>query len=696
MKKLILLLLVTSFFSSLMLNAQTEVKERYCHTYEMFDEAAKADPAMIKESVRFEEEIKNYIESNANRTASTQYVIPIVFHIMHNYGSSNISEAQVLNALGYLNEDFQKLNADTSGIVAAFSSIIGDADIEFRLAKIDPNGNCTNGITRTYTELTLAANDNVKQLISWPRSKYLNVWVVASLTNAGAGAYAYLPSNSTNPTVDGIITRNTQFGTIGTSGSSNLAKRTLTHETGHFLGLHHVWGPGNDPGVSTNCGIDDYISDTPNTLGTVGLSCNTGQITCSTLDNVQNYMDYSSCENMFTAGQVVRMHAALNSSTAQRNNLPTQTNLIATGTNDGYSAPPCIPIADFSPNVKRVCVGTPVTFSDASWRGDITSWSWSMPGATPSTSNLQNPTVTYAAAGKYNVSLTVSNASGSDTKVRNNLVLVNNTSAWYSIPFTEDFESGSFPLWQWQTENGNPGTNDWVITNTASTSGTYSLKLNNYVGNSGTDAAITPSYNFSNVTSTQMTFNLAYAARTTSGTDQLKIYASSDCGQTWSLRYTKTGANLATGGLVTGNFTPAPSQWRQETVNLSSSSVSGKPNVIFKFEFTMDNGNNLFIDDINIDGIVGIDDNLNDLIDLNLIPNPAIDNTKLTFTLNQSRTVKISLIDITGRQIETIVNASLHGGEYSFDIKNPGASGVYFIQLEVDNYSSTKKVIFTN
>ncbi|MBT8196791.1 MAG: PKD domain-containing protein [Bacteroidia bacterium] len=694
MKKHILFLFVFTFCGTLFLNAQSTVKERYCHTYEMYEEAVKANPQMIEESRKYEEYLQNYATQNAHRTSATTYVIPVVFHVMHDYGSSNISEAQVLDALSILNEDFQKLNSDTSDIVSGFNTIIGDPDIEFRLAKLDPNGNCTNGITRTYTELTWAANDNVKQLISWPRNKYLNVWVVASLTNAGAGAYAYLPSNSINPTVDGIITRNTQFGSIGMSGSSNLAARTLTHETGHFLSLHHTWGPGNNPGVATNCGQDDYVSDTPNTLGTTGLSCNTGQSTCGNVDNVQNYMDYSSCEKMFTAGQVTRMYAALNSGTAQRNNLPSPANLLATGTNDGYSAPPCIPIADFSPDIIRICTGASVTFQDVSWRGDIANWSWDLPGATPSTSTQQNPTVVYNTAGTYDVTLTVSNASGSDTKVRPGKIIVSNAAAWYSIPFSEGFEGGSFPGWEWHEENGIASTNKWEITNSASASGTYSVKLQNYTNNSGTDLFITPSYNLGAVSSTQMSFKLAYAARSSSGADMLRIQASSDCGRTWQTRYTKTGANLSTAGIYSTNFTPMASEWRQETVNLSSSSVSGKPNVVFKFEFTMDNGNNMYIDDINITGIVGVDETLNDLINLNLMPNPSSDNMNLSFTLNENRDVKATLVDLTGRKIADIIDASLSSGDFNYEILHPGASGMYFIQLEVDNYTSTKKLIF--
>ena len=50
---------------------------------------------------------------------------------------------------------------------------------------------------------------------------------------------------------------------------------------------------------------------------------------------------------MFTIGQVSRMHASLNSSVSQRNNLWTNSNLWATGTHDNYTAEVCIPNIEF-------------------------------------------------------------------------------------------------------------------------------------------------------------------------------------------------------------------------------------------------------------------------------------------------------------------------------------------------------------
>ena len=82
------------------------------------------------------------------------------------------------------------------------------------------------------------------------------------------------------------------------------------------------------------------------------------------------------------------------------------------------------PTADFSANVTSGCAPLNVVFTDAS-TGDPTSWDWSFPGGSPSSADTQGPhTVTYNGAGNYNVSLTVSNACGSDTETKTNYITV--------------------------------------------------------------------------------------------------------------------------------------------------------------------------------------------------------------------------------------------------------------------------------
>ena len=86
------------------------------------------------------------------------------------------------------------------------------------------------------------------------------------------------------------------------------------------------------------------------------------------------------------------------------------------------SCPP--PVAGFTALDTSVCIGDPVTFTDKTTESP-NSWVWSMPGATPDSSNLQNPTVTYAATGTYSVTLIASNTVGSDTLTKVNYITVN-------------------------------------------------------------------------------------------------------------------------------------------------------------------------------------------------------------------------------------------------------------------------------
>jgi PKD repeat protein len=81
------------------------------------------------------------------------------------------------------------------------------------------------------------------------------------------------------------------------------------------------------------------------------------------------------------------------------------------------------PVADFTGSPLSVFGGESVDFTDTS-SNIPTSWSWSFPGGTPSTSTSQDPTITYNTAGIYNVSLTATNANGNDTETKTNYITV--------------------------------------------------------------------------------------------------------------------------------------------------------------------------------------------------------------------------------------------------------------------------------
>ena len=206
----------------------------------------------------------------------------------------------------FLNEDYRRLNADTADTRSIFKSVAADVEVEFQLARLDPSGNCTEGITRTYSTLTNNASNNVKSLISWNNKRYLNIWVVASINIPGGPnnvlGYAYQPvSGGNNPTFDGVVIRHDQVGTIGTAASPTLGGenfgRTLTHEVGHYLGLDHTF--------DGRCFGGDGCGDTP-PAADPNYGCPTGINSCSNdapnlPDQIENYMDYSDggCQNMY-------------------------------------------------------------------------------------------------------------------------------------------------------------------------------------------------------------------------------------------------------------------------------------------------------------------------------------------------------------------------------------------------------------
>ena len=186
----------------------------------------------------------------------------------------------------YTYEDFQKLNASISGVHPLFAGITADCEIEFRLARIDPDGNCTEGITRTKSTHTYLMDDPYTVRPSWntPSRKYLNIWQGTQIS-FGAGGYAYYPGTVPDD-MEGIVLIAQQLG------------NTVTHEVGHWLNLAHLWGNSNDPQDPNNCFDDDDVIDTPNTIGRTG--CRDTANSCGSIDNVQNYMEYNFCDLMFT------------------------------------------------------------------------------------------------------------------------------------------------------------------------------------------------------------------------------------------------------------------------------------------------------------------------------------------------------------------------------------------------------------
>jgi PKD repeat protein len=644
-----------------------------------------------------------------NGEKTTIFTIPVVFHIIHNYGAENISDQQVYDQMAILNRDYRLMNADTADVIPEFKQVYGDVGIEFKLASIDPYGNCTNGIEHIYSHETYQGDDYSK-LHQWYRANYLNVWVVESMENGVAG-YAYYPTATEGSGFfrDGVIILNDYIGSIGTSSAYN--SRALTHEIGHYLGLSHTWGSTNDPGVA--CG-DDYMADTPETKGSQ-LACNLNMAVCNVgvKENVQNYMDYSYCSRMFTLNQVSAMRNILQGPAGQRDLLIATETATATGI-DLTNPPVCAPIADFNANKRFVCQGTAVLFTDFSFNAAVTDRQWIFEGGTPATSTAAQPTVTYSTGGYKNVKLVVSNASGADTLEMDNYILVSENYADFIGPKSFDLED-SYVNW-FRVDNPENNYAKFNLVNSNGYDNTHCFKLNNYKNTTGAltysndyfyynrlggsvDALITPSFDLTTTSGVNFSFKYAYTTNTTNVdliTDNIKVYTSKNCGETWTLRKTITGTELLSMGYsgFTDNVPTNNSVWKTGSITYTSTALDDATR--FKIEFNAsDYAGNLFIDDININGVLGLTQNAVDQLEVNVYPNPASSNSDLFVSYSaQNEDVEFILRDLQGKEITRRTKTDKNQ-QVAFNlteqIKLPAAC--YFLEIRTGAFSSTKKII---
>lgn len=618
----------------------------------------------------------HYLEQETPKSGDP-YIIPIVFHVIHNYGAENISDAQILDAVKQLNSQFRKLNPDTSEIVPLFKSRAADCEIEFRLAQLDPDGNCTSGITRTVSPLTKIGDHQVKSLIHWPPNKYLNVYICNQA--AGLAGHALLPSAAdTIPQWDGIVMQHSYIGTIGTS--DYFRRTVLSHEVGHFLNLQHIWGGNNVPdyyylpvGQASNCGVDDEVEDTPNTIG--WQTCNLNGQSCGELDNVQNYMDYAYCALMFTEGQKARMHAALNSPVANRNNLWSAANLIATGTDD-QTAYLCG--AKFTADKQVVCVGDTVHFSDVSYHG-ATSRLWNFEGGNATQLSDSLPAVVYTNPGTYDVSLKASN--GTDTveiQLTDYITVLPAQGAIAGIDQGFEYPQHFYDNWI-LVDRGTPY--NWDFTATGFNSN-QSFKLNNF------DSPISTTFEFyshpfdaSDLNSLAIKFDWAYGRIEGSEVDYLEVAVSKDCGESWYIVKNYVGASSlkTVPGFVEGPFIPTDaSQWKQALITNTPPSYLVE-NTLVRFKFDNKGNNTIFIDNIQIGDPAELTTPELWKQHVSVYPNPASD--QLHFKLMENHQVqKIEVFDLTGKLIHTFSSIA-QTADFALDV-NTLNSGFYLFKME--------------
>jgi len=647
----------------------------------------------------FEQWIKNKIAEGskdlsrtANRTEVIKYTIPVVVHIIHNgeaVGSGlNISDDQIKSQIAVLNKDYWHLNSDSVNTPAEFLPFVGRIAMEFVLAKQDPDGVATSGITRTTgtkTSWTISDNIALKSLNYWPAENYLNIWVTDLSNSSGLIGYAQLPvsnqlqgleTSSEDRLTDGVVIDFMAFGSgaqFTLTPQFNLG-RSATHEIGHFFGLRHIWG-------DASCGTD-YVDDTPaQTTSTSNLSSGCPPITKASCESpaaiaaasykahimFQDYMDYSNdvCMNLFSKGQVERMNVIVNNS-------PRRVSLLSS---PAKNAPAPVPndlgIRQIVSPLSTNCENSPIpkieiwnygsnTITSAQIQVTVngvtlpmTSFSGLNLAPQQSIAVLFNAITLIPATANQIVSFQILQTNGgADAQPANNSASVAVTVPLKLVlPILEPFNS--IPT-GWIIYNPD-GLTTWanVIAPDANTTN-KSMYMNFYdYEDSGTqDWLSTPFFTTATPSSTLLKFDLSYAQYTGETGDNLKVYALPGCTSDLTkgiLLYDKSSVALATATATTSSFKPASNaQWRKsELISLSNLTVG--TNWQLAFVATNGFGNNLYVDNVIITDQIINDLSLTSILTPSLVscdPAPII----------QFSVKNLSTSVITSFQVQRVLN----------------------------------------
>jgi hypothetical protein len=585
---------------------------------------------------KFEERLAELVRNNTNgRNVNAITTIPVVVHILLP-DPNVVSNAAVIDQINILNVDFAGLNADSTN-QGAFNSVFGKSQIRFCLAQRTPSNTPSNGINRVVTSQTSAGSvvgDRIKYSAqngqdSWDPTRFMNIWV-CSFANASLLGYATFPGTGTFPLNEhGLVVNYRAFSSVQPVSGPGLIPafnkgRTAVHEIGHFFNLRHIWG---DAG---GCSPDDGVADTPAQDQATG-GCPVGVLTdaCQPAApgiQYQNYMDYTddACYSMFTRQQATRMETSL-----------TDPSRVGLTTSNG-----CTPVVLPSLDARVAAILTPTNGSTQCNATvapqvrienlgstainnvqvvvrldgvDVQTTNYTTPLASLGTATL-NLAAIPVATGTRQMKIFTRNPNGTnpDNVPSNDTITVTfNVGVGIAPPVVEGFEgSPPFPPAGWTLVNPNAGSITWELYNSAAAarSGTKSarIRLYDYSTTGHRDMLQSPITNVAGYDSVFVTFWYAHRVFSTSATfaDSMEVVVSTDCGTNFTRVWNFGGVGLAT---VTGTqgsaFIPTTAQYRRVRLNLSAV-VGNNNNIIVGFRTFNRFGNNIHIDDINIERII--------------------------------------------------------------------------------------------
>lgn len=352
-----------------------------------------------------------------------------------------------------------------------------------------------------------------------------------------------------------------------------------------------------------------------------------------------------------------------------------------------------LPEVQFSAEETLICTSQSVQLIDES-EGCPTAWFWEFD---PPTVNFledtdpysQHPVVEFTEGGSYSVTLTVANAAGESSETINDYIFAGG----FLLPFNEDFQGSTFGEMGWIVDNPD-GKKSWELAEVQESQSVF-MNFFNYTSMGARDMLISPLLNFQGFEQVLLRFEYAYAQRYFQ-TDSLIVKISDDCGETWTRVY----ANGPDGEGVFETSEPTADYFVPITENdwcgtgygascpiIDLAEWAGKSNIKLAFESFNDYGNNLYLNNIEINNTVGLTSQSDDRNEFVIYPNPTRNSIHVNVKNYQGEVLTIMRTD--GSIVKSI---ALHQGNNSINIEGI-SKGIYIINVKSKSGNQTTKLV---
>jgi hypothetical protein len=643
------------------------------------------------------------------------YTIPIVVHVLHEYGPELISDDAIYNGIAWANSLFLLTNPNAANIIDKFKPVAASTQIALKLATRDPQGRLTKGIEHTYSYLTNDVSSNYWDQVKinqWPPEKYLNIWITFT-SRYYPGNISYSPAQAAYfPYYDGVIIDYYFF-------QANFVARAVAE----YLNLPYPCGY-----ISPPCIDADGIPDTPPCWEDFDFNC--GHLYDTTCDtpNRQNVMfDNDSCASMFTYGQgqyMQYMQYILQIDIGNRDSLVTPYNYTQAGIDQPM--PDLPPVADFI--VKGAYGQSPsffgegqrINFTNASWNDTITNvaWTFSNMASTPTSTSMKSVTNKFYQPGWVTVTLAATgNNTGTTTLTNRRALYIVDPTPTNANGYYQEFEPIGPDIGKWPMFNYFNNTFKWQFANV----GYYDQSCVSYAGFdnrsfpeivTGTPAGdyddlFTPVFDLTGFWGDCYLNFMSSGATATPDphamNDSLEIHYSVDMATTWIVLKILKGNELDNKGTLSIPYAPLwMGDWVPRAIPLPTAARTRQ--TIFRFRYHpgandttgYSTGNNFYLDRFNLNSVpedVAIINKRDEGISLQ--PNPT--NGSSYVIVKDKAGLQASIITVTDVTGNVVYEAKSNNSGGSTAIEIPGKTittkGLYLVHIVTGKWNETKKLV---